>query len=266
MRARNIFDLFSRKTPRPPVSESELLDDLDAPFKSALLSMYRGDPQLGIDGQRHFLQKNTKVPAEEGMWLYEQCRKSKPERSLEIGLAYGFSTLFFLAALARNNFGHHSAIDPYQESAWHGIGLTITNALAPSGRFRFIEDTSVSAAVQLEREGLPYDVIFIDGGHRFEEVLVDFFLYAQLCKVNGLIILDDMWMSSVKSVASFVRTNRSDFSEVRTPKICACFREWVETNASGITFVAFWSMSISLKCLGSPPRIWSTSLSRPGMV
>lgn len=234
MRARNLLNLLSRKTSRPPLSELELLDDVDAPFKAALLSMYRGDAQLGVDGQRHILHKDTKVPPEEGMWLYEQCRTSKPERSLEIGLAYGFSTLFFLAALARNNFGHHSAIDPYQNSAWHGIGLSIINALAPPGRFRFIEDTSVSAAVQLEREGLPYDVIFIDGGHRFEEVLVDFFLYAQLCKVNGLVILDDTWMSSVKTVASFVRSNRSDFAEVRTPVQNLCVfqrvgkdeREW----------------------------------------
>lgn len=217
MRARSLLNLFSKRTPRPPGLQLELLDDLDAPFKSTLLSMYHGEPQLGVDGQHHSLDETVKISPEEGMWLYEECRKSKPGRTVEIGLGYGFSTLFFLAALAKNNFGHHSAIDPYQRSAWHGIGLTTPKALAPPGRFRFVEQTSVRAAVELERECWAYDLIFIDGGHLFEDVLVDFFLYAKLCKIGGLVILDDMWMSSVKTVVSFVRTNRSDFSEVQTP-------------------------------------------------
>lgn len=217
MRAMSLLNLFSKKTPRPPALQLELLGDLDAPFKSALLSMYHGEPQLGIDGQRHSLDEKVKISPEEGMWLYEECLKSKPERTVEIGFGYEFSTLFFLAALAKNNFGYHCAIDPYQRSAWHGIGLTTPNALAPSGRFRFVEETSVRAAAELERESSAYDLIFIDGGHLFEEVLVDFFLYARLCKIGGLVILDDMWMSSIKTVASFVRTNRSDFSEIPTP-------------------------------------------------
>src|SRR5580692_6005786 len=71
-------------------------------------------------------------------------------------------------------------------------------------------------------EGLAYDLIFIDGGHLFEQALTDFFLYAPLCKIGGLVVLDDMWMSSIKTVASFVRTNRNDFSEIPTaiPNLC----------------------------------------------
>ena len=220
MRARNLSNLFFKKTPLPPpppVLQLNLLDDLDEPFKSALLSMYRGEPQLGTDGQRHSLNEAVKISPEEGKWLYEECLKSRPPKTLEIGLGYGFSTLFFLAALAKNNYGHHEAVDPYQQSAWHGIGLTTTKALAPPDRFRVIEETSVCAAVSLEREKAVYDLIFIDGGHIFEQALVDFFLYAKLCKIGGLVILDDMWMSALKTVASFVRANRSDFSEIPTP-------------------------------------------------
>jgi len=217
MRATSLSNLFSKRMPRPPALPLELLEDLNEPFKSALLSMYRGEPQLGVDGQRHSLDQAVKIPPEEGMWLYKECRKSQPQRTVEIGLGYGFSTLFFLAAITQNDFGYHTAIDPYQRSAWHGIGLTTPSALAPPGRFRIVEETSVRAAVELERESSAYDLIFIDGGHLFEQALVDFFLYAKLCKIGGLVILDDMWMSSIKTVASFVRANRSDFSEIPTP-------------------------------------------------
>jgi hypothetical protein len=33
-------------------------------------------------------------------------------------MAYGYSTLYFLAAIARNQTGHHTAIDPFQHSVW----------------------------------------------------------------------------------------------------------------------------------------------------
>ena len=182
--------------------------------------MYRGEPQVGADGKSYPLDE-TKVPLEEGMWLYHEYCKLKPERSVEIGLGYGYSTLFFLAALSKNNLGHHTAVDPYQRR-WHGVGLTTTSRLAPAGKFRVVEETSVRAGIQLGGEGLAYDLIFIDGGHLFEQALTDFFLYAPLCKIGGLVVLDDMWMSSIKTVASFVRTNRNDFSEIPTaiPNLC----------------------------------------------
>ncbi len=176
------------------------------------------------------------------MWLYGECRQLRPQRTLEIGLGYGFSTIFFLAALTQNNLGQHTAIDPYNRSRWHGIGLTTLNALAPPNKLRIVEATSVQAAVELERENLEYNVIFIDGGHLFEQALVDFFLYANLCRIGGLLILDDMWMSSIKTVASFVRANRSDFSEITTPipNICA-FRKVGEDERNWDYFRSFVS-------------------------
>jgi predicted O-methyltransferase YrrM len=243
MRVPNLMNLFSKRAPLPvDVLPLELLDDLDDPFKSALLSMYRADPQLGTDGQRHSLDTTVKISPEEGMWLYGECRQLRPQRTLEIGLGYGFSTIFFLAALTQNNLGQHTAIDPYNRSRWHGIGLTTLNALAPPHKLRIVEATSVQAAVELERENLEYNVIFIDGGHLFEQALVDFFLFAKLCRIGGLVILDDMWMSSIKTVASFVRANRSDFSEITTtiPNICV-FRRVGEDERNWDYFRSFVS-------------------------
>jgi hypothetical protein len=82
--------------------------------------------------------------------------------------------------------------------------------------FRLIEDRSDRAAADLLRSGSTFEIIFIDGNHRFDDVVVDFYLCAQLCADGGHIILDDMWMSSVKTVASYVRANRTDFVEVHT--------------------------------------------------
>jgi hypothetical protein len=80
--------------------------------------------------------------------------------------------------------------------------------------FCLIESSSDQAAIDLIRDNFSFDVIFIDGQHRFDDVLVDFYLYAQLCAMGGHIILDDMWMPSIQTVADFVRTNRLDFTEI----------------------------------------------------
>jgi predicted O-methyltransferase YrrM len=216
MLMRSIARFFSKKTLSPRAVPANLLDRLDDPFRSVLLSMYEGRPQVGADGQRHALDTAVKIPPDEGVWLYEECLRSKPQNTLEVGLGYGFSTLFFLAGLTKNGHGQHTAIDPYNRNRWHGIGITTATALAPAGRVRILEETSVQAAVTLEREGLTYDFIFIDGGHLYEQALVDFFLYAKLCTIGGLVVFDDMWMSSIKTVVSFVQTNRSDFAEIPT--------------------------------------------------
>lgn len=38
-------------------------------------------------------------------------------------MAYGYSTINFLAAFCENHLGHHTAIDSYQRCKWKGIGL-----------------------------------------------------------------------------------------------------------------------------------------------
>ena len=69
-----------------------ILSSLPEPFRSALLSMYAGDSQLGIDGQDHSIDPAIGISPAEGMWIYELCRKIKPQATLEIGLAYGIET------------------------------------------------------------------------------------------------------------------------------------------------------------------------------
>ena len=207
-------------------SSEELLAALDPHFRTPLLAMYGGEPQPGTDAQLHPIDKRTRISPSQGMWLYHFCVSAKPKATLEIGMAYGYSTLYFLAAIAKNQVGHHTSVDPFQRSYWHGIGLAHAQALAPASgsdsAFRLIEDRSDRVATDLARARATFDVIFIDGNHRFDDVLVDFYLYAPLCAIDGHIIFDDVRMSSIRTVIAFVRANRTDFVEVPTaePNIC----------------------------------------------
>ncbi len=228
----------------------EILSPLPQPFRTALLSMYNREPQLGGDGERHSLDGKTLIPPEQGMWLYCLCRKMKPKSTLEIGLAYGFSTTYFLAAIHENGIGHHTAIDPLQSRLWDGIGRQRPQNLGMGASFRFIEARAASALVQLADCGETFEVIFIDGNHRFDDVLVDFTLSARLCPVGGCIVLDDLWMSSIRRAVAFIRSNRQDFEEIKTAVAnIAAFRRIREDERPWHHFVDFFGPSDVLRAI-----------------
>ena len=224
------------------ISRDEILSPLPGPFCSALRSMYDREPQLGYDGERHALLENTRISPEQGMWLYSLCREVKPKATLEIGLAYGFSTVYFLAAIRENGVGHHTAVDPFQ-SDWHGIGVLQSQNLDMGHRFRLMEEKSVSALVHFADRGEMFELMFIDGNHVFDSILVDFALSAELCPVGGYIILDDMWMASTRTVAAFIRSNRKDFEEITTPvSNVAAFRRISEDARDWNHYVEFFEI------------------------
>lgn len=195
-----------------------ILSSLPQPFRSALLSMYASEPQLGEDGQMHALEGNTGLSPSAGIWVYELCRRVRPLATLEIGLAYGFSTVYFLAALAENGKARHTAIDPYQRHApgWRGIGLEHGKRFG-GDKFRFIEERSSAALIHLAEQSELFEIILVDGRHLFDLALVDFTLSAELCSMGGYIVLDDVWLPSIQRVVSFIRANRKDFAEFETP-------------------------------------------------
>jgi predicted O-methyltransferase YrrM len=198
------------------VAPDKTLQELDEPFRSALLSMYRNEPQIGLDGNKHEIDPSIKVPPTEGLWLFRLCRNTRPDAILEIGTCYGFSSLFFLAAVNKNGAGSVTSIDPYERSMWHGIALAWVRKIGADSRFRHLEERSDRAATDLARENMAFKVIFIDGNHRFDDALTDFYLFSALCVAGGYVIFDDLWMPSVQSVVSFVRANRSEFQEQTT--------------------------------------------------
>jgi len=135
-------------------------------------------------------------------------RTHSTERSLEIGFAYGFSTVWMLDALRSRSNSLHISIDPFEKSQWGGIGLYQVQRLASETRFNWKNDLSIHALSDLIRETAKVDFIFIDGNHRFDDVIVDFYLSDQILKPGGLIVFDDTWMHSIQTAVSFILNNR----------------------------------------------------------
>lgn len=217
------------------------LDTLPQPFSRLLLSMHNHEPQLGVDGVRHPLDPSTGIGVADGLYIYDLVRQVRPLCTVEVGFAEGFSTMYFLAALHSNGSAVHVAVDPYETSAWHGIGLQKVKEAGMRERFRFLPAKSIAALPELNREAKPYEIILIDGDHRFDGAFTDFVLSDPICPKGGYILLHDLWLPSTKKVIAYIEHNRPDYARRPVPAgvNLAAFQKVGEDQRHWIHFVDF---------------------------
>jgi predicted O-methyltransferase YrrM len=187
-----------------------LAPSLDPRTLNVLVDMYDGSSLLGTESKTPIpIEKATRIGPEHGATLRQLMIDSSTSRSLEVGFAYGFSTLWMLDALRSKLNGMHIAIDPFEKSAWHGIGLKQVENIQFERKFEWLESASIHALSDLIRQGEKFDFIFIDGNHRFDDVIVDFYLCDQLARPGALIVLDDLWLPSIRAASNFIIKNRN---------------------------------------------------------
>jgi predicted O-methyltransferase YrrM len=134
----------------------------------------------------------TFMDPEEGKLLARVVNKVQPRVSLEIGCAYGVSTLHICAALsAVPHASTHIVVDPFQRTKWHGVGLHNIEASGFSSFVRFIESRSETVLPQLLTEGTRLDFALIDGLHTFEQCMVEFFYLDRMLNPGGALVFDD---------------------------------------------------------------------------
>jgi predicted O-methyltransferase YrrM len=183
------------------------IESLSDQMNAIIEAIYRDQQFTGRDGEitKPFPES---IRRNEGEALYRMVRQVKPSRTLEVGMAWGISTLFLCQALEENGAGAHIAIDPNQASGYKRLGIYNVERAGLKHRLTVFEESSQLVLPRLIRENQTFDLIFIDGCHLFDFVLVDFFFADNLIPVGGLLIFDDLWMPSVRKLLQFVVTNR----------------------------------------------------------
>lgn len=126
-------------------------------------------------------------------------------RLIEIGLAYGISSLFICDAVAQQSNLIYHIIDPYQQRDWSGIGLHNLAAAGYGACVAFHEEPAESCLRRLWRTGFRCDFALIDGDHTFEKVFVDFFWIDQLLVMGGLVVFDDIQLPAIQQVVDYVQ-------------------------------------------------------------
>jgi predicted O-methyltransferase YrrM len=146
---------------------------------------------------------NHGIDAAEGGFLSEFITK-RPNitRTLEIGCAYGFSSLHIAGATAGRNGARHMIVDPFQSTDWKAIGVTNLDR-AGIDFYELREEASELALPELVGEGAQFDLVFIDGWHTFDQTLIDLYYANRLVMAGGYIVVDDATMPSVSKAISY---------------------------------------------------------------
>lgn len=165
-------------------------------------------PQSILDaalaGEFGELQGN--IPRAFATALTAMVRREKPVLCIEVGMAYGISTLAILEGLGEG--GHLISIDPFQNSDFGGFGLDLVARTSAAAQHELIEAPDYLALPRLLEEGRRPDFAYIDGMHTFDYVLLDGFFVDKLLPVGGVAAFNDCGFRSIHKYLQFFRRYR----------------------------------------------------------
>ena len=188
--------------------------------------------------------------------LWTLARSVRPERTLEIGMCFGGSSVLFAIyhEMANHAGPCHTALDPFQSSDWDNVGALVLEHNSLQGHVRLIEESSHIALPSLLKAGESFDLIYVDGSHLFEHVFIDAFYSLRLLREGGVVVYDDYCDPHVRKVIQFIRTNCPSLQEIPwksyKPQL---FRNYGAHVLNRQQMVAF-------SRAGQPERLWNTPL------
>jgi len=156
---------------------------------------------LDEDGNELPLHSNVKV--EDGQRISACIERYGISRTLEVGCAYGVSSLYICEAISKQPNPHHTIIDPGQFTDWHGVGVRNLRE-AGFDCWELIQEPSELALPALWKSGLKVQFALIDGWHTLDQVLLDFFYVDRLLEDGGIVAFDDVGMASITRVVRYV--------------------------------------------------------------
>ncbi len=151
---------------------------------------------------------HSQLPELEGQLLQAWLAEYQPTRLLEIGLAYGISSLFICDAVSAWQVEHYHIIDAFQSKEWQSVGLQHLQQAGYGQLFTLHEQRSELCLPAFLQQGLRFDFAFVDGWHPFDQVLTEFFYINRMLEVGGIILFDDVHLPALQKVLAHIVCHR----------------------------------------------------------
>jgi len=140
--------------------------------------------------------------------LVEEVASLKNPSVLEIGMAYGTSSVHLADGIRNAGGGTLVSVDPNQTTDYAKLGVHHVGVSGHADCFSLIEEPSAVALPRLLSAGRRFDFVFIDGWHSFDSAFVDFYYSDLLLSVGGLLAFHDAGMPAVAKVIRFVESHK----------------------------------------------------------
>lgn len=189
-------------------------------------------------GNTHKLRSEIGPDKGRFLWSLIENEGERIQTSVEIGCAFGISSLYICDALSQKSSPHHLIIDPFQTAWWHRVGIY---NLERAGFlfYELIEEPSEIALPGLLQQKQSFDFAFIDGFHTFDHALVDFFYINRLLQLQGIVVFDDVNWPAVKKVVRYIINNYPGYTVIGSvPAKLSKKRQGINALKKGIGIVA----------------------------
>jgi predicted O-methyltransferase YrrM len=144
------------------------------------------------------------VTKEQMLWLTEVAQSVAGKEALDLGFGCGFSAI----AMVRGGCNVTSI---------NNEAVTVPRRIEAEQRYEricgrpptIITASTDSALPRLRDEGRQFGLIFVDAGHRVDDVFIDVHYARDLCLPGGILALDDTYYGAIRVVANWIISNLS---------------------------------------------------------
>jgi predicted O-methyltransferase YrrM len=160
----------------------------------------------GSDG-RHYEIFPDSITPERAAFVESICSFARPTVTLEIGMAWGLSTLSILSTQCESTHGFHPhvVIDPWQAASYRRAALLSLRRAGAEALIEFHHQPSVAVLPRLS--GRKFDFVFVDGAHHYSAVFCDLWLLHPLLRPGSVVVVDDVWFDDIGRACKFAEIN-----------------------------------------------------------
>ena len=150
-----------------------------------------------------YVQVHSETPRDQCIYLQDIIASHGYRFSLEIGFAFGTSTLAIGEAVVKNA-GRHLVLDKYQHKVWKGHGVDLISQAGYEDHIEFREEFCYEVLPKLLEEGRVFDFVYIDSTKLFDWLMVDFFFIDKMIEPGGMIVFDDLKFGSIRKLLRYI--------------------------------------------------------------
>jgi predicted O-methyltransferase YrrM len=165
--------------------------------------LYERGTLTGDDGEVPVLPHGLPKVDSDGIAALVAAEQART--TLEVGAGVGVGTLAICEALLAGPGGDHTVVDPY---AFGGdVAVYALRAAGVEGMVTRLREPSQLALPRMVAEERRFDLILVDGGHRFDDVFLDLVYADRLLEPGHVVVIDDLWMPAIRAATSYIERN-----------------------------------------------------------